>query len=434
MRPSTPATPSGRARLANGSIERLRSDLRTAPGSGAGLMPSRIAIVGAGPAGLTAALALRRLGLEVTIVEQAEDFQRIGGGIVLHDNGQRVLEALGLLESFRPQLQPCPVIAAELCGGGVLGTVDFGRFSPPLRHLPAVVLRHRLHEHLLAGARAAGVQVRFGHRVVSVSAAGDAAVLRFADGASERAAIVLACDGAGSPTRASLRLPARRRRLTRAYLRGVADLGWQQSRIRELWYPDGRIFGMAPLPGHRTYFWCTAPLGRWPQTLQAGLDEWIASWAGHDPRPRAVLAAVQDWSRVNYDEPLEVQARWWWRRPVFLVGDAAHAMTPYLGQGANSALVDALVLSRLLAVELRGQGDLEAVGRRYVAIRGRFTRLVQASSRRQGDLATSHRAPARWLRDRLLPVFAGTGWIQRRSAMVTAGYNRAEQELLSLGP
>jgi salicylate hydroxylase len=72
---------------------------------------------------------------------------------------------------------------------------------------------------------------------------------------------------------------------------------------------------------------------------------------------------------------------------VFLVGDAAHAMTPYLGQGANSALVDALVLSRLLAQELQGHGDLAAVGRRYQAIRGRFTRLVQASSHRQGDLA-----------------------------------------------
>jgi 2-polyprenyl-6-methoxyphenol hydroxylase-like FAD-dependent oxidoreductase len=208
----------------------------------------------------------------------AEDFRRIGGGIVLHDNGQRVLEALGLLESFRPHLQPFPVIAAELCGGGVLGTVDFGRFSPPLRHPPAVVLRHQLHEHLLAGARAAGVQVRFGHRVVSVSAAGDAAVLGFADGASERAGIVLACDGAGSAIRASLRLPARRRRLRRAYLRGVADIGWQQPRIRELWYPDGRLFGMAPLPGHRTYFWCTAPLGRWPQTQPRWRSDWPRAW------------------------------------------------------------------------------------------------------------------------------------------------------------
>ena len=396
-------------------------------------MLSGIAIVGAGPAGLTAALALRRLGLEVTVFEQAQDFRRIGGGIVLHDNGQRVLQALGLLDSFRPHLQPCPVIAAERCDGRVLGAVEFGRFSPLLRHLPAIVLRHQLQEHLLGAARASGVELRFGHRVVAASVAGDAAVLDFADGASQRAGIVLACDGAGSATRASLRLPVRRRRLRRAYLRGVAGIGWQQPRMRELWYPDGRIFGMAPLPGARTYFYCTAPRGRWPQTLHGGLDAWIASWARH-PAPPAILSAVRDWSRVNYDEPLEVQARRWSRAPVFLVGDAAHAMAPYLGQGANSALVDALVLSRLLAWELQGRGDLAAVGRRYAVIRGRFTRLVQASSRRQGDLATLRWAPARWLRDRLLPLLASASWLQHRSALVTAGFNRAEQELLSLGP
>ena len=190
-------------------------------------------------------------------------------------------------------------------------------------------------------------------------------MLGLAHGASERAAIVLACDGAGSPTRASLRLPARRRPLGRAYLRGVADLGWQQPQIRELWYRDGRLFGMAPLPGARTYFWCTAPRGCWPQTLHGGLEAWIASWAGCHPTPPAILEAVGDWSRVNYDEPLQVQARQWSRAPVFLVGDAAHPLTPYLGQGANSALVDALVLTRLLAQELQGHRDLAAVGRRY---------------------------------------------------------------------
>jgi 2-polyprenyl-6-methoxyphenol hydroxylase-like FAD-dependent oxidoreductase len=190
---------------------------------------------------------------------------------------------------------------------------------------------------------------------------------------------------------------------------------------------------MAPLPGARTYFWCTAP-ARWPQPLDGGLDDWIASWAGHDPQPPAILAAVRDWRRVNYDEPVEVQARRWYRPPVFLVGDAAHAMTPYLGQGANSALVDALVLSRLLARELQGHGDLETVGRRYEAVRSRFTRMLQVSSRRQGVLATLGWAPARRLRDHLLPMLAAAGWLERRSALLTAGLNRAEQELLSLGP
>jgi salicylate hydroxylase len=147
-----------------------------------------------------------------------------------------------------------------------------------------------------------------------------------------------------------------------------------------------------------------------------------------------VLGAVRDWSRVNYDQPLEVQARCWSRPPVFLVGDAAHAMTPYLGQGANSALVDALVLSRLLARELHGRGDLAALAGRYEGVRRRFTRLLQTSSRRQGNLATLGWAPARGLRDRPLPLLASPSWLQRRSALLTAGYNPAEQELLSLGP
>jgi salicylate hydroxylase len=214
----------------------------------------------------------------------------------------------------------------------------------------------------------------------------------------------------------------------------VADIGWQQPRICELWYPDGRLFGMAPLPGARTYFYCTAPRGRWPQTLQDGLAEWIASWAGWHPAPPAILGAVQDWGLVNYDEPVEVLAGRWYRTPVFLVGDAAHAMTPYLGQGANSALVDALVLSRLLAQELHGHGYLGAVGRRYEAIRRQFTRLVQASSRRQGNLAALGWAPARWLRDRLLPTLTRASWLERRSILLTAEFNPAEQDLLSLGP
>src|SRR5512133_1815071 len=77
---------------------------------------------------------------------------------------------------------------------------------------------------------------------------------------------------------------------------------------------------------------------------------------------------------------------------------------------------------------------LAAVGRRYAAVRGRFTRMLQAGSRRQGDLATLGWAPARQLRDHLLPLLAGAGWLQRRSALVTAGYNPAEPEPLPPGP
>jgi 2-polyprenyl-6-methoxyphenol hydroxylase-like FAD-dependent oxidoreductase len=304
-----------------------------------------------------------------------------------------MLAALGLLESFRPHLQPCPVIAAELCGGRLLGA-DFGRFSPPLRHLPAIVLGHQLQEHLLAAARAGGVEVRFGHRVVAVSAAGDAAVLRLADGARERVGLVLACDAAGSPTRASLWPPARRRRLRRAYLRGVADIGWQPPRVRALRYPTAGSSGR-----HRV------DAGRRPSTVACRRGSLVGRLRPDAP---AIPGAVQDWRRVNYERPLEVQAWRWSRTPVFLVGDAAHAMTLYLGQGANSALVDALLLSWLLERALHGRGDLAAVGRRYKEIRGRFIRPLQAGSRRQGDLATLGWAPASRLRSQCPSAWLGS--------------------------
>ena len=62
------------------------------------------------------------------------------------------------------------------------------------------------------------------------------------------------------------------------------------------------------------------------------------------------------------------------------------------------------------------------------------TRLAEASSRLQGDLTTPGWAPAWWLRDRVLPTLARASWLERRSALLTAGFNPAEQQLLSLGP
>lgn len=64
----------------------------------------RISIVGAGPAGLVAALAAQKLGFGVRVFEQAADFAQVGGGVLIHSNGQRVLESLGLLESFEPEM------------------------------------------------------------------------------------------------------------------------------------------------------------------------------------------------------------------------------------------------------------------------------------------------------------------------------------------
>src|SRR5262245_22692352 len=91
----------------------------------------RIAVVGAGPAGLTAAIAGRRLGLDVTVFEQAPNFERIGGGILVHSNGLRVLGALGLVDALEARGRTTAVLRVETAVGRVLSTFDYRKLDIP---------------------------------------------------------------------------------------------------------------------------------------------------------------------------------------------------------------------------------------------------------------------------------------------------------------
>jgi 2-polyprenyl-6-methoxyphenol hydroxylase-like FAD-dependent oxidoreductase len=207
----------------------------------------RIAIVGAGLAGLTAALAARKFGLEVRLFEQAPDFKQIGGGIMIHSNGMRVLEALDQLDGFLPHMRLTPLIHLEAPRGKRLSTTDFREVAIP-HNRAAVVMRYRLQEYLLGAAERAGVRTHFGHRLTDLSCASGQAILRFAGGAEEEFDVVIAGDGLRSQARRSCGLAASEQELGKAYIRGISDYPSKVSDVREVWGPDGRLFGICPLP------------------------------------------------------------------------------------------------------------------------------------------------------------------------------------------
>ncbi|HEX6288926.1 MAG TPA: NAD(P)/FAD-dependent oxidoreductase [Herpetosiphonaceae bacterium] len=386
---------------------------------------ARVAIVGGGPAGLSAALAARKLGLDVTVFEKALDFERVGGGLLLHSNGLRVLEALDLLDQLRPVMRPSPTLAVELPDGRRLSTLDFRRLKIP-HNYSAVVMRYHLQSYLLSAVEWAGVPVLTGHRCTGISYDGGRACLRFANGCEHECDVVIACDGINSTVRDSIGLRARKHPIGQAYLRGIAELRLEDSTIREIWGPDGRRFGICPLPGEQTYFFCSVPVGGWRKILKSQLEFWIESWHIFGPRVAEVLSAVGDWSQVNYSEVHEIDLRRWWKLPVFVVGDAAHAMTPFMGQGANSAMVDALVLMRLLAPALQSGANLNRVGRKYQSLRRPFVTRIQTASRRIGAVGSWSSAPARLMRDTTMALLGVTG-TGRRALLLGAGYNRREQ-------
>ena len=115
-------------------------------------MPKTIAVIGAGPAGLAAGIALHRLGFDAAIFEQAPQMEAVGGGILLHSNGLRALDALGVLPRLEAKLRFSGKLTLEAAGGHVLLSVSYADLPVPHPHC-AVVLRYDLVDALLKTAQ-----------------------------------------------------------------------------------------------------------------------------------------------------------------------------------------------------------------------------------------------------------------------------------------
>lgn len=396
------------------------------PESGWGEAPT-LAIIGAGPAGLTAAIAAAQRGLRATVFERADVIARVGGGIVVHSNGLRVLDRLGLLDSFKPMMMPCSTLTLQLGDGHMLVT-DYSALPIPHNYL-AVVLRHQLHTFLLAAAEKIAT-IHLGRHCTAIEELPDHVRLSFDSGEPLECGIALGADGAHSIVRKSLPITATTRTAGDAYLRGVSECESDVAEVREIWGVDGRRFGIAPLTQGRTYFYCSAPRGRWHEVRRESLVAWIKSWRPFGRRVSDVLHHVKDWAQVNYDEPEQVQVARWYCERTFLIGDAAHAMTPNYGQGANAAMVDAVVLAALLARSMEQQGFLTDVGAQYEFIRREFVERTQSAAWRLGQVAQWTSPAMRLLRDSAFSALSRFQSLRRRDLLLFAGYNPAENPFL----
>ena len=394
-----------------------------------GINNQQIAIVGAGPAGLTAALAARKLGLQVKVFEQAPDFKQVGGGIMIHSNGQRVLNALGLLESFEPKMVLLRKGIIEGLNGKVLAEVDFTELGIPFNRC-AVVWRYQLQEHLLKAAEKEGIQVDFNHRLETMQINENQAVLKFENNSEFIADIVIAADGVNSRVRDTSKFDSQKIAVGEGWVRGSSSLKLSDRAFREIWGDDGRRFGIAPLTENKIYFYARVPLGKWDEIRENNLDDWIESWRDFKDAIE-ILRCVTDWQKVNYSELFEIYAKEWAKPPVFLTGDAAHAMTPNVGQGANSAMVDALILARILADSEKNGKTIEEAGREYTALRRPFVTKIQTMARQNGQLAGNTSAAARFLRNILFAATKNLGFIRRKNMEVFVGYNPLENEFFT---
>lgn len=344
-------------------------------------------VVGAGIGGVTAALALQRLGWRVTVLERAGELGEVGAGLSLWPSAVSVLQQLGVA-GVDPAPRPPGPWGMRLADGRWIVRSDLVNAPPPL-----MIHRAQLHD-LITAQLGSGVTVCTGATVTGVEQDATGVNVRLAS-EQLRADLVVAADGIRSTVRGALhpRYKGRRYAGYTSY-RGLAEVETDDGG-GETW-GRGRRFGFSRLVDGRIYWYAAVnqPAGR-----TGDLDEVRSLFGGwHDPIAEVLGATTSPLQHDLYDLTLPlvpfVSGR------VVLLGDAAHAMTPNLGRGACSAIEDAGALVRHLG---SGRALAEALAAYDHERRRAATRLL-AISRRVGTLGQVEQAALGTVRDAMLIV------------------------------
>jgi 6-hydroxynicotinate 3-monooxygenase len=347
--------------------------------------PLTVAIVGAGMGGLATAAALRRVGIDVTVYEQAAQFARLGAGIQIGCNAMKVLRGLGLESRLRGQsFYPRSWNNRDWQTGEVKFDMIFGETAEQKFGAP-YLLAHRGDLHAALASAVPNERIKLSHKLVGLDETGCGVRLSFANGAVAAADAVVGADGVHSVVRDLLfgvspvnftgRI-AYRTTFPATLLRGerIDDCTkwWGEDRHIVIYYvkPDrSEIYFVTsqPEPDFRIESW----------SAKGDVRELRIAFAGFDRQVETVLAACPDvhkWAIVDRDS-----LEHWADRNVTLLGDACHPMTPYMAQGAAMAIEDAAVLSRCL--EGVGRDEVANAFRRFEASRKDRTVRVQQTSR-----------------------------------------------------
>jgi len=351
----------------------------------------RVAVVGGGIGGLTLAIALRRAGVDVVVFERTAELREVGAAVAVAANSTRLLARLGLADELAAvSTVPSELVFRDGMNGQLLVSHPIGRddayrtrYGSPLYGL------HRGQLQRILGTALGAEPLRLGREVTGLHETPDEIVVQCADGAEFAADIVVGADGVHSMVRTWItdeqppvytRTSGFRGLVPTEALPSLPDVRalqfWVGADAHLLHYSinDGSLVNfLAVREGPETWPAGTGPLETEPGTLAAMFKGW------HPAVHEMISAVPQSVCWPLYSQP---PLRRWSRGRVVLIGDAAHAMLPHHGQGANQAIEDAIVLADCLTGA--PGGEHAAAFDRYARLRRARTRKIQRAS-----LATS---------------------------------------------
>jgi salicylate hydroxylase len=384
----------------------------------------KIAIIGGGIGGLSAALHLLKAGLDIHVYEQAPRITEIGAGIQISPNASRLLIRLGLRSALDAAgVLPQAIHQRRWDDGRTLQRAPLGQpveeaFGAPYYHF------HRADLANLLAAALPPERVHVGHKLVDLAEKGDRVTARFGNGASVDADLLVGADGIHSRVRHVLFGPEKARFTGCVAWRGlvpaekVAHLGIEVASHNWMG-PDGHVVHYWVSAGRLMNVVCVTEHGSW--TSDSWTDKGIvaevqARYADWHPTVRGLIESFPETYIWALHDRLPLPQ--WSDGRVTLLGDACHPMLPFMAQGAAQSIEDGAALAALLAT---ATDDVPATLRRYEAIRKpRATRLQEASSnnRKRFHLADG---PEQEARDRAMATsgdrsIGNIGWLYLHDA------------------
>ncbi len=376
----------------------------------------RVAICGCGIAGTTAAFLLAEQGHDVVLFEQAPKCGPVGAGILLQPSGQAVLEQLGLLEKVAANSATLRCLHAVTARGRQLVQLPYAELGDDVHALGVHRghLFHVLHQRCLA----AGVSIREDHKIQRRWAVKHDVFV--ADAREKRHGpfdFVIAADGSRSQLRTTCGLHVWTRPYRYAALWFVGTNHQITDKLYQVVRGAGVLVGLLPTGNDRCSLFWGVREDQWSRLREQSLVSWKHDVIELCPAAAETLDEINSFADLTFATYQQVwMPRWHDDHTVFL-GDAAHAMSPHLGQGVNFALIDAFTFATALnnshsPVEaFRGY---ECQRRRTVQFYWRITRFLTPFFQSDGIIRG-------WGRDVFLPMMPRVPWLRRQMLRTMAG-------------
>lgn len=333
-------------------------------------------IMGGGIGGLATAIALKQIGMTVEVYERVTLLREVGAGLSLWANAVKAVSYLGLGQAIRALSLPETAGGIHTPSGDLLMSTTNTQLAAKFGEVSVMVHRAELHDLL---RNALGHELHLGMECVAVIEQAQGVRVQFRNGAEAVGDLVIGADGLHSQVRAGLHGVQPPRYSGYTAWRGVVPFDHQRLQPGETWGRGAR-FGQIPMQGGRVYWFATrnTPAGQQsPDGEQAELLRIFGDW--HAPI-RALIEATPEIAILRNDIHDRPPLKQWGKGRMTLLGDAAHPMTPNLGQGACQALEDAVVLAK----QLQAIADIPTALRAYEAARIPRTTLIVQQSQRVG--------------------------------------------------